>query len=48
MADTVVVLDFETTGLSPDNGDRAIEIGAVKIMHGEVVDRFQALMSPGR
>jgi DNA polymerase-3 subunit epsilon len=48
MADTVVVLDFETTGMSPDNGDRAIEIGAVKIVHGEVVDRFQALMNPGR
>ena len=28
-ADTVIVLDFETTGLSPDYGDRAIEIGAV-------------------
>jgi len=25
-ANTVVVLDFETTGLSPDYGDRAIEI----------------------
>jgi DNA polymerase-3 subunit epsilon len=48
MADTVVVLDFETTGLSPDGGDRAIEIGAVKIAHGVVVDRFQALMNPGR
>jgi len=48
MADTVVVLDFETTGLSPDNGDRAIEIGAVKIAHGVVVDRFQALMNPGQ
>ena len=30
-ANTVVVLDFETTGLSPDYGDRAIEIGAVRI-----------------
>ena len=30
-ADTVVVLDFETTGLSPNQGDRAIEIGAVLI-----------------
>jgi DNA polymerase-3 subunit epsilon len=48
MADTVVVLDFETTGLSPDNGDRAIEIGAVKLVNGKVVDRFQALMNPGR
>ncbi|ARN75143.1 PolC-type DNA polymerase III [Oceanicoccus sagamiensis] len=47
-ADTIVVLDFETTGLSPDNGDRAIEIGAVKLERGEVVDRFQALMNPGR
>jgi DNA polymerase-3 subunit epsilon len=47
-ADTVIVLDFETTGLSPDYGDRAIEIGAVRIENGEVVDRFQALMNPGR
>ena len=47
-ADTVIVLDFETTGFSPDYGDRAIEIGAVRIENGEVVDRFQALMNPGR
>ena len=46
-ADTVVVLDFETTGMSPDHGDRAIEIGAVKLEEGEVVDRFQCLMNPG-
>ena len=46
-ADTVVVLDFETTGLSPDHGDRAIEIGAVKIVDGKFVDRFQRLMNPG-
>tara|TARA_R110002072_G_scaffold74374_4_gene176240 strand:- start:16980 stop:17591 length:612 start_codon:yes stop_codon:yes gene_type:complete len=47
-ADTVVVLDFETTGLSPDYGDRAIEIGAVLIEDGKVVARFQELMNPGR
>jgi DNA polymerase III subunit epsilon len=46
-ADTVVVLDFETTGLSPDHGDRAIEIGAVKIVDGVFVQRFQRLMNPG-
>nr|WP_086939143.1 3'-5' exonuclease [Thaumasiovibrio occultus] len=46
-ARSVVVLDFETTGLSPNQGDRAIEIGAVKLVDGEVVDRFQALMNPG-
>ncbi len=47
-ADSVVVLDFETTGLSPDRGDRAIEIGAVLIEDGKVIDRFQQLMYPGR
>lgn len=47
-ADTVVVLDFETTGLSPDMGDRAIEIGAVLLEGGVVKARFQELMNPGR
>jgi len=47
-ADSLVVLDFETTGLSPDQGDRAIEIGAVRIEQGRVTDHFQALMNPGR
>ncbi|MCB0855386.1 MAG: 3'-5' exonuclease [Bacteroidetes bacterium] len=46
-ANTVVVLDFETTGLSPNLGDRAIEIGAVLIEDGVVKDRFQELMNPG-
>ena len=46
-ADTVIVVDFETTGMSPDHGDRAIEVGAVKLDNGEVVDRFQCLMNPG-
>ena len=46
-ADSVVVLDFETTGLSPNQGDRAIEIGAVKLVNGEIVDQFQQLMNPG-
>ncbi|WP_438463050.1 3'-5' exonuclease [Marinomonas sp. PE14-40] len=46
-ADTLVILDFETTGLSPDQGDRAIEIGAVKLSEGQVVAEFQALMNPG-
>jgi len=47
-ADTVVILDFETTGLSPDNGDRAIEIGAVRIENGKRTAHFQELMNPGR
>lgn len=44
---SVVVLDFETTGLSPNYGDRAIEIGAVLIENNLIVDRFQSLMNPG-
>ena len=47
-ADSLIVLDFETTGLFPDMGDRAIEIGAVRLEKGEVVERFQALMNPGK
>lgn len=46
-AHSVIVLDFETTGLSPNMGDRAIEIGAVKLINGDVVDTFQQLMNPG-
>ena len=44
---SVIVLDFETTGLSPDCGDRAIEIGAVLIKNNEISDSFQSLMNPG-
>ncbi len=47
LADSVVVLDFETTGLSPNMGDRAIEIGAVRLEQGVVTARFQQLMNPG-
>jgi DNA polymerase III subunit epsilon len=43
----VVVLDFETSGLSPDNGDRAIEVGAVLVQDNCITDRFQSLMNPG-
>lgn len=47
-ADTTIVLDFETTGLSPDYGDRAIEVGAVKLVDGKIAERFQELMNPGK
>jgi DNA polymerase-3 subunit epsilon len=46
-AETVIVLDFETTGLSPDQGDRPIEVGAVLMERGRVKDRFQEVMNPG-
>lgn len=44
---SVVVLDFETTGLSPDCGDRTIEVGAVLIRNNRIIDRFESLMNPG-
>lgn len=47
-ANTLVILDFETTGLSPNQGDRAIEIGAVRLVNGEITAEFQQLMNPGK
>lgn len=43
---SVVVIDFETTGLSPNLGDRTIEVGAVLIKNNQIIDRFQSLMNP--
>ena len=43
-----VVFDTETTGFNAANGDSMIEIGAVKIKDGEIVDRFDELINPGR
>ncbi|WP_262430247.1 PolC-type DNA polymerase III [Paratissierella segnis] len=40
-----VVFDLETTGLSAKN-DRIIEIGAVKIVDGNIVDEFSQLIDP--
>ncbi|GAB7535186.1 3'-5' exonuclease [Burkholderia sp. 3C] len=45
---TVAVLDFETTGLSPAQGDRATEIAVILLRDGEIVDRYQSLMNAGR
>lgn len=47
MLDVVAVIDFETTGLSPAQGDRATEIAAVILENGKVVDRYQSLMNAG-
>ena len=46
-ANSLIVLDFETTGLSANMGDRAIEIGAVLVEQGEITASFQELMNPG-
>ncbi|MBP7178143.1 MAG: 3'-5' exonuclease [Moraxellaceae bacterium] len=41
------VIDFETSGLAPDAGDRALEIAAVIVEDGAIVDSWQSLMNPG-
>lgn len=43
-----VVVDLETTGGGPERGDSIIEIGAVRVSGGNVVDTFQSLIDPGR
>jgi DNA polymerase III subunit epsilon len=43
---TFVVLDLETTGLSPDR-DRITEVGAVKVRGGEVLGELQTFVHPG-
>ena len=46
LRDTYVVFDIETTGLSAKK-NKIIEIGAVKVENGEIVDRFSAFVNPG-
>ncbi len=45
--ESMVVIDFETTGLSPHGGDRATEIAAVLVRDGQIVDHYQSLMNAG-
>lgn len=44
---TFVIVDTETTG-SRAGEDRLIEVGAAKLVGGEIVDTFQQLIDPGR
>lgn len=46
MKDDYVVLDVETTGLSPTKND-IIEFSAIKISKGEIIDTFSTLINPG-
>ena len=45
---TYVVFDFETTGFNAGGKDSIIEIGAVKIHNGEILERYDELINPGR
>ena len=46
--ETYVVFDLETTGLYPNSGDSIIEIGAVKIKNGEIIEKYDELINPNR
>jgi len=41
-----VVLDIETTALMPQKGGRIIEIGAVRVRNGKIVDRYAQFIYP--
>ena len=38
--ETIAVIDFETTGISPAQGARATEIAAVLVQGGQIVGRL--------
>ena len=41
------IIDFETNGLMPEAGGRALEVAAVMVEDGRIVDSWQSLMNPG-
>jgi DNA polymerase-3 subunit epsilon len=41
----IVMIDFETSGMSPDQGDRVTEVAALRIVGGAVVDRYVSLIN---
>lgn len=43
----IAVIDFETTGITPNARCRATEIAVVMLENGRIVDRFQSLMNAG-
>ena len=47
VVESFVCVDLETTGLNPKK-DRIIEIGAVKVVKGQVVDTFESFVNPHR
>jgi DNA polymerase-3 subunit epsilon len=44
---TLAVIDFETTGISPAGGARATEVAAVLVQDGRIVERYASLMNSG-
>jgi DNA polymerase-3 subunit epsilon len=46
-AEELIVLDFETTGLSPGYGDRITEVAALRVKEGRIAGRYQSLANCG-
>lgn len=47
LRDAIVVLDFETTGMSPDSGARITEVAALRVQDGRICERFVSLVNCG-
>lgn len=45
LAEPIVMIDFETTGMSPEQGGRITEVAALRIQDGQIVDRFVSLIN---
>jgi DNA polymerase III epsilon subunit family exonuclease len=43
-----IAFDVETTGLSPMDGDRIIELAAARVRHGAIVDKYVTFVNPLR
>ncbi len=48
LEETFVVFDFETTGFNAGGTDSIIEIGAVKLKDGNIIEKYDELINPGR
>ncbi len=44
----LVFFDFETTGVNPEDGNEAWQVAGVRVRNGEVIDRVNIFMNPGR
>lgn len=47
ISQAIVMLDFETTGLSPAMGERITEVAALRIVDGRVTERYVSLVNCG-
>lgn len=45
---TIVFFDFETTGADAKDGNEPWQVAGIKVRNGEIVDRINIVMNPGR